>query len=318
MSGLQNELQHSGQKEERLRGVFSSQEVRMVGTGTTRRKSIHKVFWFVEQSEDGTIEVQPLNTNYVPTGSKKPISLEELLEKYSPEPEFYVQSVYPKIRELNESVEKGDDCREKGENFSAEHEYGNALTLDEENVRANFGIGLTYLARGQVDKADNIFERLVHLDAAFEEEHKHLFNDFGISLRKNKMYKQAEEYYSRALELSKGDENLHVNMARALLEEQDYTGCVEHLLEALKLAPGNDTAMKFLTWMDKRNLIPVNLRASVAASSSGAVAGGPAGSDPVSPSTPSPSAPAGDEAVTEEDAPAQGAFDDLMMASDDE
>ena len=129
MSEMQNDAP-GAQKEKRMRGVFSSQEVRTVGTGTTRRKSIHKVFWFVEQDEKGTIMVQPINSNYVPTGAKKAVSMEELLEKYSPEPEFYVQSVFPKIRELKESVDQGDKCREKGENFSAEFAYGNALKLD--------------------------------------------------------------------------------------------------------------------------------------------------------------------------------------------
>ncbi len=268
MNGVQNEAQ-GARKEEHIRGVFSSQEVRVVGTGTTRRKSIHKVFWFVEQDAKGVIQVQPINSNYVPTGAKKPISMEELLEKYSPEPEFYIQSVFPKMRELSESVERGDQCREKGENFSAEFEYDNALKLDVENVRANFGIGLTYLSRGEADKADNIFERLVHLDAAFEEEHKHLFNDFGINLRKNKMYKQAVEYYSRALELSRVDENLHINMARALMEEKDFENCVQHLLEALKLSPGNETAIKFLSWMDGKGLVPPGLRSTVSALLSG-------------------------------------------------
>ena len=83
MSETQNDAP-GAQKEKRMRGVFSSQEVRVVGTGTTRRKSIHKVFWFVEQDEKGAIQVQPINTNYVPTGAKKTITMEELLEKYSP------------------------------------------------------------------------------------------------------------------------------------------------------------------------------------------------------------------------------------------
>lgn len=278
MSEMQNDAP-GAQKEKRMRGVFSSQEVRTVGTGTTRRKSIHKVFWFVEQDEKGTIMVQPINSNYVPTGAKKAVSMEELLEKYSPEPEFYVQSVFPKIRELKESVDQGDKCREKGENFSAEFAYGNALKLDEENVRANFGIGLTYLARGEVDKADNIFERLVNLDAAFEEEHKHLFNDFGMNLRKNKMYKQAQEYYARALELSKADENLHINLARTLLEGKDIQGCVEHLTEALRLAPGNETAIKFLDWLEKKNLIPPDLRDAVRGAREGRFAPPPADED---------------------------------------
>ena len=250
---------------ERIRGVFSSQEVRKVGTGTTTRKTVQKVFWYVEEDSDGTIMVQPLNTNYVPTGLKRPVSMEELLEKYSPEPEFYVQSVFPRMREMDDALNNGDKFREKGEGFSAEYEYSNALKLDVENVRANFGIGLTYLARGETGKADNIFDRLVHLDAAFEEEHKHLFNDFGISLRKNKMYEQAVEYYSRALELTTADENLHINMARALLEKQDYPGCLEHLFAALRLSPENETVLKFLSWMDSNNLVPKESAAQVQA-----------------------------------------------------
>lgn len=251
-------------KEQRIRGVFSSQEVRTIGTGTTQRKTIQKVFWFVEQDEqDGMISIQSINLNYVPTGSKKIITLEELLEKYSPEPEFYVQSVFPKMQEMNDSVNKGDTSREKGENYTAEFAYGSALALDEENVRANFGIGLTYLARGEADKADNIFERLVNLEAAFEEEHKHLFNDFGISLRKNKMYRQAQEYYERGLLLCTADENLHINMARTLFEQSEYMGCVKHLLSALLLVPQSDVALKFLSWIDKKHLIPGELQAQV-------------------------------------------------------
>lgn len=239
-----------------IRGVFSSQDIRKVGTGTTTRKTVQKVFWFVEQEDDGNVFVQPLNNNYVPTGSKRTITMDELLERYSPEPEFYVQSVFPKMQEMEQAVVKGDECRGKGETFSAEYEYSTALKLDEENVRANFGIGLTYLNRGEVDKADNIFERLVKLEAAFEEEHKHLFNDFGINLRKNKMYAQSVEYYSRGLELTQQDDNLHVNMARALLELQNYDACITHLLEALSLNEENDTAIKFLQWMDKKKVIP--------------------------------------------------------------
>ena len=248
-------LQAPKPKEQHIRGVFSSQEVRKVGTGTTTRKTVQKVFWFVEQGDDNNIFIQPLNTNYIPTGAKRTISMEEILEKFSPEPEFYVQSVFPKLKELEEAVQRGDDHREKGETFTAEYEYTTALNLDEESVKANFGIGLTYLARGEVDKADNIFERLVHLDAAFEEEHKHLFNEFGINLRKNKMYDQAVAYYKRALELTQADENLLINMARALMEEQDYTGCVRYLLEALAIAPDSDTALKFLAWLDKNGKI---------------------------------------------------------------
>lgn len=173
-----------------VRGVFSTQEVRKVGTGTTTRKTVQKNFWFVEQ-QGNVIQCQPLNPNYVPSGPKRTITLDELLSKFAPEPEFYLNSVFPKMMELQRSVENGDSHREKGDTFTAEYAYDHALTIDEENVRANFGIGLTYLERGDTARAQDIFERLVKLDGAFEPEHKHLFNEFGINLRKNHMLEQS-------------------------------------------------------------------------------------------------------------------------------
>lgn len=240
-----------------IKGVFSTQEIRKVGTGTTTRKTVQKTFWFVEQRGD-EMECQPLNPNYVPSGPKRRISMDELMAKFSPEPEFYQMSVFPKMREIQQSVSKGDNHREKGENFAAEFEYKRALKVDEENVRANFGIGLTYIERGELEKAENIFERLVRLESAFEPEHKHLFNEFGINLRKSKMLNQAVEYYQRALKLSKEDENLHTNLARALLETKDIKGCLDHLFKALEIAPGHEISLKFLQWMIKKSLVPAD------------------------------------------------------------
>ncbi len=238
-----------------MRAVFSSQEVRKVGTGTTTRKTVAKTFWFAEEDDTGTIYIQSINTNCVPTGNKRVITKDELIEKYSPEPEFYIQSVFPRMRELNETLDRADAARTRGENFSAEYEYDTALQVDVDNVRANFGIGLTYLARGEAEKADNIFSRLVHLEGAFEEEHKHLFNEFGISLRKNKMFDQSLDYYLRALQLSKHDENLYANIARVYLERKDIPRCLEYLSKALHLAPNNTVLIKFLEWLTAKKLI---------------------------------------------------------------
>lgn len=245
----------AGQNKTDVRGVFSTQEIRKVGTGTTTRKTVQKTFWFVEQHGD-VIECQPLNANYVPSGPKRKITMDELIAKFSPEPEFYQMSVYPKMREVEQSVSKGDSHREKGETFAAEYEYTRALKVDVANVRANFGIGLTYMERGELDKAQDIFDRLLKLDGAFDAEHKHLFNEFGINLRKNKMLAQSVEYYQRALQLTANDENLHMNLARVLLETKDMDGCLEHLFTALELAPRHEVSLKFLAWLLQKSLVP--------------------------------------------------------------
>ncbi|WP_456325422.1 tetratricopeptide repeat protein [Desulfonauticus submarinus] len=250
-----SEEKNNGTQKEKIKGVFSTQVLTKIGTGTTQRKTIQKFYWFAEEKDDGTIEIQPLNANYVPSGPKKQISKDEFLDKFSPEPEFYIQTVYPKMRELTKTIARAERHRKRGETYSAEYEFKNALNIDEENIRANFGLGLTYLERGEKEKAKNVFERLVKLDAAFEEEHKHLFNEFGINLRKQNMYEEAVQYYGRALELTKDDEHLHYNIARAYFGLNRIDKVIYHLKEALSLNPEFEEAKKFLEFLKKKGLL---------------------------------------------------------------
>lgn len=255
-------------KSEKISGVFSTQEVHRVGTGTTTRRSIRKSFWFCVEQGDGNnagkIEVQPLNTNYVPSGPKRVIEKDKFLADFAPEPEFYMSTVFPRMREVTKLVARGERHRENGELFSAEMEFNNAIKVDEENVRANFGLGLTYMQRGDTAKAENILHRLVKLDAAFGSEHKHLFNEFGIELRKKKMFKDALAYYERALELSQHDENLYYNIARASLENENPGAAVDYLFKGLAINPTQGESVKFLLWLLNKGMVPKEKKAEVA------------------------------------------------------
>jgi tetratricopeptide (TPR) repeat protein len=250
---------------QKIRGVFSSQEIKKIGTGTTVRKAIQKTFWFCEEKDDGSLEVQPLNPNFIPSGPKKNVDREYFLTHFAPEPEMYLQSVYPKMREINKVIARAERYRANSELYSAEVEYNSALKVDDENVRANFGLGITYLERGENDKAQNVFTRLVKLEAAFEEEHKHLFNEFGIKLRKNGMTDQAVAYYERALELAGQDENLLYNLARAWLEKKDTANCLDFLFKSLAINPHLEPAVKFLIWLDGKGLVPEGKKQAVSA-----------------------------------------------------
>lgn len=230
-----------------ISGLFSSQQVDKVGTGTTTRKTVSKTYWFCQERDDGTVEVQPLNINNVPSGPKKELPRDDFITKFNPEPEYYQREVFPKLKELNSSLKRAEEQRKSGAHYSAEFEYQQALDVDEENVRANFGLGLTYMERGETGKANDMFKRLVGLDAAFTPEHKHLFNEFGINLRKSNLFDQAIEYYGKAIATAeKADENLHYNMARAYFSKGESAQCMEQLQEALKLNPNFDEAKKFL------------------------------------------------------------------------
>ncbi|WP_320173569.1 tetratricopeptide repeat protein [Maridesulfovibrio sp.] len=243
--------QNSGRQT--IKGVFSSQNVQKIGTGTTVRRTISKMYWMAEELNPENVEVQALNTSYIPAGPKSVVPMEEFLSKYSPEPEFYVSTVYPKMQELNSTITRGEKARQAGATYSAEFEFQNALGVDEDNVKANFGLGLTYMERGESNKANDIFNRLVKLDAAFQTEHKHLFNEFGINLRKTGMQDQAIDYYERALEMTSNDENLHYNIARAYFEKGVLDKCSAHLKKALELNGSHEEASKFLEFLKKHH-----------------------------------------------------------------
>ena len=55
----------------RIKGLFSTQTVEKVGTGTTQRKTISKMYWYCTQEDDANVAVQALNKNMVPAGDRK-------------------------------------------------------------------------------------------------------------------------------------------------------------------------------------------------------------------------------------------------------
>ena len=240
---------------DRLHGVFSTNKTLKIGTGSTTRRVQQVSFYFVTEHEDGKIYIQPLGENYLPIGERQEIEREELLRDFLPEPGLYQKEVLPKMREVQKSVARGDKFRSRGETFTAEFEYAKALKIDEQNVRANFGIGLCYMSRGDADKAREVFTRVVGIEAAFDNEHKHLFNEFGISLRKGKLFQEAADYYQRALELSPEDENLHYNMARALAESGDLKNAALATARCVALKPDHEEGLKLMAWLKKKNAV---------------------------------------------------------------
>ena len=235
-----------------INGVFSSTSKITVGYGHTKKKTTQYILIYATEREDGNINIQTLNEKYVPTGASRVISKDNLMTNYFPEPELYMNKVYPVIRELSKTVARGERHLRNRENYSAEMEFKKALRVDEENIRATFGLGLSYLRRGETDNGKTVFKRLVSLKHAFEPEHKHMFNEFGIQLRKNKMFVQAIKYYSRAMQYSQRDENLYFNMARTYYEYGKTSMAVKFVQKALEINPQMPQALEFKSYIVKK------------------------------------------------------------------
>lgn len=233
-------------------GAFSVLKASKVGTGTTTQKHVQTMYVYAEEQPDGTFALQYINDNFVPTGKAWSVTREELLASHTPEPDLYMNKVFPAMRELTKTIAHAERLRDQGQTYSAEYEFKKALRIDETNIRATFGFGLTYLDRGEAEKADLVFRRLVTLEAAFESEHKHLFNEFGIKLRKSGLLEQALQFYGRAAEYTGDDEHLHYNRARVLADMSAYGRAREDLERALDLNPDFGEARSLLVWVEKQ------------------------------------------------------------------
>jgi len=220
-----------------FQGVFSEILTKSVGFGATKRKEKMKRLWFLERDKTGTTTVRHLTKDYLPTGNPKPVDLSKIMGEFFPEPGIYMNKVAPKLHETQRLADEGDEHRSKEEHYSAEYAYKEALGIDEDHIRANFGLGLTYLSMADTKRAEHTFQKIASLESAFGIEHKHLFNEFGINLRKHGMLDECVEYYMKALSLHPEDDHLLFNIARVHFDREDYAKAQEYCLLALQNNP---------------------------------------------------------------------------------
>lgn len=231
--------------------VFSTKKVTLRAANIEGSAPLKK-YWLVESDEKSALIIRALDEEtWLPTGNPHPITVRELHTRYTPEPDSYSTKV-------QQSLEKQQKKLPPTPPVTVAPPEPVRQPPDEAALREHFQEGLELLDKGETEKAVDIFNELLHAEIAFEEKHKHLFNELGIELRKNNLCGQAIAYYTRALELSWGteDENLHINLARVLCQNQQYGACLQHLFDSLRIAPGHETALNFLSWMNRMGVVP--------------------------------------------------------------
>ena len=215
--------------------VVSGNEETKLGTGTSSRTSSRTLFYYAERTDEGNVFLQLLNSKYYPSGKKIDVTLEELLESYRPEPLFYFNKVMPVVADVNANLEKGEKNLEEERPDLAAKSFKRALEVDDKNIRGLFGLGMAYMAAGKIEESEEILGRLMHLEMAFSQEHTHLFNQFGIRMRKAGMLRQALDYYGKAISLNGQDEHLLFNLGRIHLEMNDLEAALACVTKALLL-----------------------------------------------------------------------------------
>lgn len=231
--------------------VVTDKSTQWLGDGATRKKSERCIYYYAEKNEEDGLFVQPLNGSNIPSGDKIVIDDVEFCKRFKPEPLVFYNKVIPAMEQLESSLGKAERHRAADRLDKAQAAYQEVLALDAVNVGAIFGMGLVALAKGDTEEAEEIFKQLMDLEFPLEGKNKHLFNEFGIKLRRNNMLSQAIEWYKKALGCSSGDSHLYCNMARVQLELGQFDQAEEALQAALRLEPNLEPAAKLLSAVTK-------------------------------------------------------------------
>ncbi len=227
----------------KIKGIFYEETVITLGTGHTQKTQKVKNFCYAEQLDNDMVKVSFLGNEGNPTGIVIELPYDEFLKKYTFDPDYKVKT--KEEREHDKHLATAEKHRSRKEFHSAEWEYSTALKIDPESIRANFGIGTLYMEMGQPAKAKEVFRKLSEIDAIFEEDNKHIFNEFGIELRKANMIEEALSNYMKAIEISPSDENLYFNIARVYYDRRDWTNALSWIEKATHINPHFRDAKQF-------------------------------------------------------------------------
>ncbi|MCB2184797.1 MAG: tetratricopeptide repeat protein [Deltaproteobacteria bacterium] len=235
-----------GDQEIVVGGIYLEVIKSKVGIGDTEKDSAMQNYWLVNSRHGSAVELELLDMNDQPSGYKELMEINRLKDGFIFQPYFEPNKVTPKQQEADRLAARGERHLEKQEYHSAEYEFKGALKLDQKNVRAGFGLGKTHLALGEEDKARELFKGLTTNEQMVDPRHKHIFNEFGIQLRKLGMYEEAVYHYRRAIKLSPDDEHLWFNMGRALCEGGSRETGISSLKKALSLRSDFEEAKNYL------------------------------------------------------------------------
>jgi tetratricopeptide (TPR) repeat protein len=220
-------------------GVYSSLTQ---GTSTGRGAVKRKQYWFAWDCGDEDYRVQALDGAFQPQGDTFAIEPATFRVTFTPEPSILAAPV------------------RRGQAPAAPEKTATQIAAERADVenllRAHFGSLLMKIRRGD-DLAATIkaLQDVAEVEEGIVPEHKHMFAEFGINLRKGKLPEIALAHAKRALALAPGDSHAHFNIARIYHTLGKLGEAEQHLLAALEFSPELEYARMYLSYIGKeRNL----------------------------------------------------------------
>lgn len=211
-----------------------------------------KIFYFVWKLENASFVMQKLDKSLAPTGPLRLVTQERLDSSYMSEPSILAAPIStPDFRQLNIDQEKGHKAAALTDDTLAELEKARKTKQVEMDLRSSFDKALRALSRPRDRKgALAAIEQLANATNGIVPAHKHMFRDFGVSLRKKSLPKLALQCAKRVVELSPNDDHAHFNIARILNILGMKEEAAAHVRKAIELDKSETVYRKLQTYIE--------------------------------------------------------------------
>jgi tetratricopeptide (TPR) repeat protein len=211
-----------------VRCVFSTDDSQDSGKTTAQGRRGRVRYWFVcQDGEDGYV-VRGLDDAFLPFGEESAITSDELIVRYTPEVAVFENRMLPSVR--RNGYRPAETCRVADDSLLPP-------AVDEANVRGLFELARELLLARRTAKGRVFLGELLRVRTPFPGKDQHLFNEFGIALRKIGFLDGAAICYRRALKYAEKDDHLYYNLARVYYEQGQWWDCMTTLGRCFEFNP---------------------------------------------------------------------------------
>jgi tetratricopeptide (TPR) repeat protein len=225
-------------------GVYSS-----LGSGSKegRGSGKRKRYWFAWDCGDAGYQVQELDRAFQPLSEAAPIDPSTFCASFAQEPSILATPILKgPVAAAQRQAQAGVPLAKTPEQLAAER------TEVENHLRAHFGALLLKTRRGgDSQSALKALLDIADVEEGIVPEHKYMFAEFGINLRKGKLPEAALAHAKRVLSLAPDDSHAHFNIARIYYTLGKLDEAEQHLLTALEFAPDLECARDFLAYIGR-------------------------------------------------------------------
>lgn len=227
-------------------GVYSGKSL----TRSPDGKSL-KRFYFVWDLGNSCYAAQALDNSFTPVEKPRLLSAAQLKASLKLEPGILATPLStPDFRSAGSDTRNRSEATELTDASIHELEKARKAKQVETDMRNNFDKAIRALSRPRDRKgALAALNQLAETTEGIVPAHKHMFRDFGVSLRKKSLPELALTCAKRTLELAPNDDHAHFNMARLLGILGLYDEAEAHMQKAMKLDRTEKIYPRMLEWL---------------------------------------------------------------------